>query len=74
MNGMSVSYAKLGNPQKAVILLKTGIFCIEQHVESNPRDAAQLQVPYKNIIRILKFLNQNDEAQVYQRKMEGLSF
>ncbi|MCR5162898.1 MAG: hypothetical protein K6C40_02660 [Thermoguttaceae bacterium] len=74
MNGMSVSYAKLGNSQKAVILLKTGIFCLEQHVDSNPRDAAQLQVLYKNIIRILKFLNQNEEAQVYQRKMEGLNF
>ena len=73
MNGMSVSYVKLGNPQKAMILLKTGIFCLEQHVESNPRDAAQLRVPYKNMIRVLKFLNQNDEAQVYQRKMEDLN-
>ena len=73
MNGMSVSYAKLGNPQKAVILLKTSIFCLEQHVESNPDDAIQLQIPYKNIIRLLKYLDQKEDAEEFQRKLEELN-
>lgn len=73
MNGMSVSFAKLGNPQKAVILLKTSIFCLEQHVESNPEDAIQLKIPYKNMIRILKYLDQKDEAEEYQRKLDELN-
>lgn len=71
MNGMSVSYAKLGNAKKAVILLKTSIFCLEKQAENNPEDEGQLQIPYKNIIRLLKYLDQKDEAEEYQRKMEA---
>ncbi len=73
MNGMSVSYAKLGNSQKALILLKTCIFCLEQYVENNPDDAIQLQVPYKNTIRILNYLDQKEEAEEIQRKMDDLN-
>ena len=74
MNGMSVSYAKLGNSKKAVILLRTSIFCLEQHIATHPEEAGQLQIPYKNIIRLLKYLDQKDEAEEYQRKLEALNF
>lgn len=74
VNGMSVSYTETGNTKKAYVLLKTAIFCIEQHVESHPNDKKQLMTPYQNMLQLLEFLGKTEEMNEIRQKMKGVSF
>ncbi len=72
VNGMSVSYAEIGNTKRAITLLKTGIFCLEHHADAHPEDKFQLEIPYKNMIELMEFTGDEYEKAQYQRKLEGV--
>ncbi|MDO4630296.1 MAG: hypothetical protein Q4C70_14045 [Planctomycetia bacterium] len=72
MNGMSVSYMEMSDTKRALVLLKTGIFCLEQHVADHPEDKYQLVVPYRNIIRVLAYQGEREEQEKYQKKLDSL--
>lgn len=73
VNGMSVSYAEIGETKRAVTLLKTGIFCLEHHVDVHPEDRRQLEIPYSNMIQLMDFLGDTYEKAQYQRKLDALA-
>lgn len=72
VNGMSVSYTETGDVKRALVLLKTGIFCLEQHVTAHPEDRIQLEVPYRNMIQLLEFQGKEEEKEAYQKKLNAL--
>ncbi len=72
VNGMSVSYMETSDAKRALALLKTGIFCLEQHVATHSEDKFQLATPYRNIIRVLTYQGDREEREKYQRKLDAL--
>ncbi len=73
VNGMSVSYTETGNTKKAYVLLKTAIFCIEQHVDTHPNDRNQLRTPYQNMLQLLEFMGRTEEMNEFRQKLKGIS-
>lgn len=74
VNGMSISYTETGDMKKAYVLLKTAIFCLEQHVEAHPEDKNQLKTPYQNMIQLLEFMGKKEEMEEIRQKLKGVSF
>ncbi len=72
VNGMSVSYMETSDTKRALVLLKTGIFCLEQHVATHPEDKFQLAIPYRNIIRVLTYQGNREEREKYEQKLNAL--
>jgi len=72
VNGMSVSYTETHDIKRAVILVKTGIYCLEQYVQHHPEEKMCLRIPYRNMIRLLEFQGDEEQKVEYQKKLQAI--
>lgn len=72
VNGMSVSYTETHDIKRAVILVKTGIYCLEQYVQNHPEEKMCLRIPYRNMIRLLEFQGDEKLKAEYQKKLQAI--
>ncbi|MDO4575270.1 MAG: hypothetical protein Q4D98_08660 [Planctomycetia bacterium] len=68
--GMSASYWENGDPKRTRALLKTCIFCLEDYVGTHPAEHSKLVIPCENMVRVLEYIGEEQEAEKYRRKLE----
>lgn len=69
---MSVSYWEMDQYQRTVDLLRAGIFCLEKSVERRQALADVLIIPYGNLIKVLDYLGEKNQADIYRKKLASL--
>ncbi len=69
---MGVSYWELGKQSQAVNLTQNGIYCLEQAAEEGLASSKSLEIPYRNLSMMLKYLGKTQESTQYIQKAEAL--
>ena len=69
---MGVSYWELGKQSQAVNLTQNGIYCLEQAAEEGLASSRSLEIPYRNLSMMLKYLGKTQESTQYIQKAEAL--
>lgn len=69
---MGVSYWETGKQKQAVNLTENGIYCLEQAVDEELAGTDSLEIPYRNLSMMLKYLGNAKEAGEYLQKADAV--